>query len=391
MKAIINALIYEHQAFVKERVIIFEDNIERIISNTEFEANKETRQIEVIDGNGKKVIPGFIDIHIHGACGCDVMDGDLESIQKIAEGVVTTGTTAFLATTMTMSQERIDTALQTTRDFMKLQSEKYVNAEAAGAQIVGVHLEGPFINPIFKGAQSESHIQKPTNSWILPNMDIVKMITYAPEMDPDFEFAKALRGTDIVLSIGHSGGDFEMALKAYDEGVRHVTHCFNAMTGLHHRKPGIIGAILTKPFTMDIISDGIHVHPGFIGAFIKQKGIDQTILITDAMRAALMPEGEYDLGGQKVFVKDNSCKLEDGTLAGSVLTTGQALKNMVRFSDIPLERIIDMLTINPAKLLKLESVMGTLEEGKLANIVLLDESNNINSVYVKGICHFGGK
>jgi N-acetylglucosamine-6-phosphate deacetylase len=142
---------------------------------------------------------------------------------------------------------------------------------------------------------------------------------------------------------------------------------------------------------MDIISDGIHVHPGFIGAFIKQKGIDQTILITDAMRAALMPEGEYDLGGQKVFVKDNSCKLEDGTLAGSVLTTGQALKNMVRFSDIPLERIIDMLTINPAKLLKLESVMGTLEEGKLANIVLLDESNNINSVYVKGICHFGGK
>ena len=391
MKAIINATIYEHQAFVKDRVIIFEDNIERIISNSEFDAIKETQQIEVIDGKGKKVIPGFIDIHIHGACGCDVMDGDLESIQKIAEGVVTTGTTAFLATTMTMSQERIDTALQTTRDFMKLQSEKYNNAEAAGAQIVGVHLEGPFINPIFKGAQSESHIQKPTDSWILPNMDIVKMITYAPEMDPNFEFAKALRDTDIVLSIGHSGGDFEMALNAYDEGVRHVTHCFNAMTGLHHRKPGIVGAILTKPFTMDIISDGIHVHPGFIGAFIEQKGIDQTILITDAMRAALMPEGEYDLGGQKVFVKDNSCRLEDGTLAGSVLTTGQALKNMVGFSDLPLENIIDMLTINPAKLLKLENSMGTLEEGKLANIVLLDESNNINSVYVKGICHFGGK
>ncbi len=391
MKAIVNALIYEQQSFIDNSVILFDKTIQKILSRSEYDVLKQTHQIEEIDGKGKSVIPGFIDIHIHGACGCDVMDGNYESIKKIADGVVRTGTTAFLATTMTMSQERIDTALATTRDFIKQQTEKHDNNQAAGAQILGVHLEGPFINPIFKGAQSESHIQKPTDSWIRPNMDIVKMITYAPEMDHNFEFAKALSGTDIVLSIGHSGGDFELALNAYDEGVRHVTHCFNAMTGLHHRKPGIVGAILTKPFTMDIISDGIHVHPGFIGAFIKQKGVDQTILITDAMRAALMPEGEYDLGGQKVFVKDNSCRLEDGTLAGSVLTTGQALKNMVEFSDLPLASIIDMLTINPAKLLKIDHSMGSLEVGKLSNMVLLDEANNISSVYIKGICHYGGK
>lgn len=386
MKAITGAKIVIGDKILDEHVLIFDENIKAIESNENFRARLSIGEeaIEVIPCEGT-LIPGFIDIHIHGACGHDVMDGSFEAIDGIAKGIVKTGTTAFLATTMTMAQSSIEKSLDEVRGFIAYQTERTLNYRAAGAMVVGVHLEGPFINPIYKGAQAAEHIQKPTKTWIEPYLDIVKMITFAPEMDDDFAFIKEMKDTGVVLSMGHTGSDYETALAAYDEGVHHVTHCFNAMTGLHHRKPGVVGAVLAKPFTLDLIADGIHIHPGFVGPFIKLKGIDQTVLITDAMRAALMPEGDYDLGGQKVIMKDNSCRLEDGTLAGSVLSTGQALNNIMKFTDIKLVEIVKMLSYNPAKLIGLSETMGSLEVGKLANIVLLDEQMGIKKVFVQGI------
>ena len=308
-KAIVGSKIIIANTLLENHVLIFSDRIEAILTEHEFEAfrreieNKtETKfdnqsntesNIELIPFNGT-IVPGFIDIHIHGANGHDVMDGIIEALDGISNAIVKTGTTAFLATTMTMSGEAITQALD--------QIGTYMAQQKSGAKLLGVHLEGPFINPIFKGAQDDAFIQKPTRTWLEPYLNTIRMITYAPEMDPQFEFAKSMKDTGIVLSIGHSGSDFEKALAAYDEGVCHVTHCFNAMTGLHHRNPGVIGATLSKPFTIDVIADGVHIHPGFVGPFIKLKGTDKTILITDAMRAALMPEGDYDLGDRKSVV-----------------------------------------------------------------------------------------
>jgi len=386
MKAIVGSNIIVGDTILENRVLLYRDRIEAILTRQEFDAyyesNDKNQTIEILEFNGL-VVPGFIDIHIHGACGHDVMDGSFEAIDGIAKSIVKTGTTAFLATTMTMAREKITEALDEIGAYMKQQE--------SGARVLGVHLEGPFINPIFKGAQDETFIEKPTRTWIEPYLDIVRMITYAPEMDHNFEFAKSMKDTGVVLSIGHSGSDFETALEAYEEGVCHITHCFNAITGLHHRKPGVVGAALTKPFTLDVIADGIHIHPGFVGPFIKLKGTDKTVLITDAMRAALMPEGHYDLGGQSVTVKEGACRLEDGTLAGSVLNTADAMRNLLKFSDIEFVEIIRMLSENPAKLLGVFDEMGSIETGKQANFILMGDHHDIISVTIAGeIAYAGG-
>lgn len=393
-KAIVGSKIMVANTLLENRVLIFSDRIEAILTEHEFEAykreiesenaindeiNKQSNtesNIELITFHGT-IVPGFIDIHIHGANGHDVMDGTQEALNGISKAIVKTGTTAFLATTMTMSGDAIIRALDQIGTYM-------TEPRKSGAKLLGVHLEGPFINPIFKGAQDDAFIQKPTRTWLEPYLNTIRMITYAPEMDPQFEFAKSMKDTGIVLSIGHSGSDFETALAAYDEGVCHVTHCFNAMTGLHHRNPGVIGATLSKPFTVDVIADGVHIHPGFVGPFIMLKGTDKTILITDAMRAALMPEGDYDLGGQRVTVKDDACRLDDGTLAGSVLSTAKALRNLMKFSDIEFIDIIKMLTENPAKLLGIFDEMGSLEAGKQANFILMDDRLDIHKVFIDG-------
>lgn len=378
--AILGAKIVVKNQLLENHVLIFSNNIEAIISMEAYADFTEAHDVILFDGY---LLPGFIDIHIHGAVGHDVMDASTEALAHISNALVHTGTTAYLATTMTMAQDAIEGSLSTVRAFMTHQKNR-IEHEPVGAEILGVHLEGPFINPAYKGAQDPKHIQTPTLSWIEPYFDTIKMITYAPEMDPDFAFAKAMRAHDVVLSIGHSGSDYETALKAYEQGVTHVTHCFNACTGLHHRKPGVVGAALARPFTIDIIADGIHIHPDFMAAFIQLKGIDQTILITDAMRAALMPDGNYSLGGQTVVLKDNACRLEDGTLAGSVLTTVKAFNNLLNKEGITLLNLVQMLSENPAKKLGVFDRMGSIDVGKFANLVLMTSEGSIQSVFVRG-------
>lgn len=392
MKAIIGAQILMRNEILKNHVLVFDESIHAIETEEAYKIRcmNDGNATEEFHLNGL-LVPGFIDIHIHGSNGHDVMDGSVHALEEISKSLIKSGTTSFLATTMTMSQPEIEKSLDTIQSYIKLQEERIFSKSNFGARLIGAHLEGPFINPAYKGAQNEKHVQRPTREWLEPYMDIVKMITLAPEMDEGFNFTRSFKDTGIVLSIGHSGCDYETASVAYDEGINHITHCFNAMTGLHHRKPGIVGAALTMPFTLDLIPDGIHIHPDFMGPFIKLKGIDQTILITDAMRAAMMPEGNFDLGGQPVIVKDGCCRLEDGTLAGSILSTDQALRNLLDKSDLCIDEIVRMLSENPAKRLGLFSERGSLEIGKKADIVVLDDVTQVSHVFINGeLNYYGG-
>lgn len=389
MKALIGAKILTQEGILDKHVLLFDETISEIMPEAIYaESGRYTREtVEETTVKGL-LVPGFIDIHIHGSSGYDVMDGTQEALKVISNSLLKSGTTAFLATTMTMSQMAIEQSLSAIKLAIETQSLLLSQKNAIGARILGAHLEGPFINPQFKGAQNIDFIQKPTREWLDAHLETIKMITYAPEMDDDFAFAKSMKDTDVVLSIGHSGCDYETAALALNEGVDHITHCFNAMSGLHHRKPGIVGAALTLPFTIDIITDGIHVHPKFMGPFIELKGIDKTVLITDAMRAAMMPEGSYELGGQKVVVNEGCCRLEDGTLAGSVLTMDEALRNLLNHSTVTLPLIVQMLSENPAKKLGIFDKFGSISPGKQADIVILNDDNRVVKVFIGGILNY---
>lgn len=379
---------------INDHVLVFSEKIEGILPASE----AASLEGQVIHHEGF-ISPGFIDIHIHGSAGADTMDCSIKALQTIADAVVATGTTAFLATTMTMDQSVIEDAITTVRSFMEIQKnielqsikcQQFDELRPTGARVLGVHLEGPFINPLYKGAQDEQYIQKPTLSWTTKYLDVIKIITLAPEMDENFQFIGALKGRDIVLSMGHTACDFETACAAFDEGVDHVTHCFNAMTGLHHRRPGAVGTAFAKTCTVDIITDGIHIHPNFLEAFVAMKSVDNTILITDAIRANFLEEGEYDLGGQKVIVSDGGCRLEDGTIAGSIHKMDKALRNMIKYTSIPLEDVVQMLSTNPARKLGLFDTKGSIEEGKDSDIVLLNNKLEVESVFIGGREEFSG-
>ncbi len=367
MKSIVNARIVTNKEVLEGYVLNFE---KEILSLT-----KEVPQnSEPIDAKGLYLSAGFIDIHIHGSNGYDVMDATNEALEGISKSILQTGTTSFLATTMTMSQEQISNALQTVQEFKP----------QGGARVLGVHLEGPFINPIKHGAQDPKHIQMPNMELIEPFMEIIKMITIAPEVEGGEEFIGYLQKNfpHILLSIGHSNATYNEAKKSFSWGVSHSTHLFNAMNTLHHREPGVVGAVLEdNRVSCDVIADLIHIHPSFFKLLYRLKK-EQLILITDAMRAGCMKCGVSEVGGQKVIVKDGEARLEDGTLAGSVLKLNEALKNFYKHSDITLPELINTVTTIPAK--KLELNVGILEKGYMADLVLFDDGFNISRCYVGG-------
>ena len=315
--------------------------------------------------------------HIHGSGGYDVMDGTLEAIDGISCAVIKNGVTGFLPTTMTMSKEKIYAALESVRVAM--------SSKAKGAKVLGAHMEGPFINKKYKGAQPENFIIKPNYKFIENYTDVLKLITLAPEMDENLEFIKETRQkTNIILSIGHSSAEYEEAMKAIEHGITHATHTFNAMSPLNHRKPGIVGAAFNSDIYCEVIADNIHVHPAIFKTLKKIKGKERLILITDSMRAGCLKDGISELGGQKVIVKDNSARLEDGTLAGSVLKLNKGIKNFMDNSGMDICDAIGLVSINPARELGLDKIKGSLEKGKFADIVILDEEFNIKQTIVEG-------
>lgn len=377
-KAIQNGRIVTENEILEHHILVFDQHIQGIYPEDQW---KPDETIEIIDAKGCYVSPGFIDVHIHGVAGCDTMDGTYESLQKIADTLLTTGVTSFLATTMTQSWEAIYKALDNIRSFR--------GSQTYGARVLGAHMEGPFISNKFKGAHDEQFIYKPEIDVIRPYLDVIKVITFAPEVEGAEAFMDAMRSyPGIVLSVGHSGASFKEVENAYAQGAHHMTHCFNGMRPLHHREPGVVGAALTIPFSCELICDNIHVSPDLYSGFVNIKGKDKTVLITDSMRAGCLKEGEYELGGQKVIVQDGSVRLENGTLAGSVLTLNQAIQNIWHKTSMALEDVIQMATLTPAKVLGIEHKKGSIVVGKDADLCIHDENMMIKETIVSGNCEY---
>ena len=328
------------------------------------------------DYTGHFIAPGFIDLHIHGIHGLDTMDGSLESIQGMAKSVLRHGVTSFLPTTVTESIENTTRAIEAVRQAM--QSSSLESDGGKMAHVLGLHLEGPFISRQAKGAQNEAFIlpleDELVRSVLDAGKDIVRIITIAPELAGAGEVIELLKSRGIAVSVGHTAAEYEVADAAMEAGCKRVTHCFNAMTGLHHRKPGVVGAALLRDDVMtELIADGIHVHPAVMKLLYKIKGQRRIMLVTDAIAAADMPEGNnYVLGGQSVSVKDGKATLADGTIAGSVLTMDVAVQNMVFVCGVPIHEAVAMASSSPAESIGVRERKGAIEVGLDADLVVLD-------------------
>ncbi len=334
------------------------------------------KQTEGLDLSGYYVVPGFIDQHIHGSANADTMDGNQAALTRLAVSLLKEGTTSFLPTTMTGDPDVILQALKNVKS--------YPNTE--GARVVGAHLEGPFINEKAIGAQPLKYVKKPSIEAFKPWFDIgvIKVITLAPEIEGAQSLIEFCRKYDIVSSIGHTKATYQQVLDATKWGVHQVTHGYNAMTPLHHRDIGVVGAmLLEKNLYAELICDGIHVSKEAVKLLYQNKGRDGIILITDSMRAKYMPEGESELGGQTVYIKDNEARLADGTLAGSILKMNDAVKNMMTFCQIPLYDAVYMASTMPAKNLNLSN-KGLIKVGYDADLTVLDQDLNVVMTIVAG-------
>ncbi|HBG5345624.1 TPA: N-acetylglucosamine-6-phosphate deacetylase [Clostridioides difficile] len=360
MKCLINGKIILKNQILENKVLVFDEKIIDI-------ADSVPKDCEVIDADGKYISPGLIDIHIHGNMGKDTMDSTDESIETISKSIMRHGVTSFLPTTMTMDKEHVYDALEVIK--------KAQNRKLEGAQVLGAHLEGPFINENYKGAQNEKFIINSKYEFIKEYKDVIKVITYAPEKDIDFDFTREIkRCTDIVLSIGHSNANYEQAKEAINLGVTNVTHMFNAMTGLNHRDPGVVGAALTTNVYSELIADTIHINKDLFQFILNNKGKERLILITDSIEAGGLEDGNYALGGQKVIVKGNEARLENGALAGSVLSLNKMVFNFLDNTNLKVNEAINLASLNPATSLEIDDKKGSLEIGKDADIAVFDEN-----------------
>lgn len=378
MKAIVNGKIVLPHAIETDKALLFDTKIWSIMNDDTALAQAS----EIIDAKGAYVCPGLVDVHIHGYLGADVSDGDKAGIRKMAEGIVKNGVTSFLPTTMTVSWPELERAFQAVRD-LKPESE---SGGWQGAQILGVHAEGPFINKNKKGAQAEEAILKPDIEKVLAYQDIIKLITVAPEVEGGMDFVRDLRQqTNITISIGHTEATYEQAVAAMHAGITHVTHTFNAMTPLMHRNPGVVGAALTEDVYCELIADTFHVHPGIYQLLTRDKR-ERLVLITDCVRAGGMPDGEYSLGGQPIFLKGIQCRLKDGTIAGSVLKLNKGVKNLRDNAALSMQTAIRMASLNAANSIGMGARKGSLEAGKDADIVLMNEDCDVLKTFVRGNC-----
>ena len=365
MKGFKNVDVYVENAGIINTNLGFENGI---ITTTQKDSSVE--EICKLPSNAV-IVPGFIDEHIHGANDADAMDGNIESLSTIANAVVKEGTTTFLATTMTQSPENIKNALNAVKEYKKLNA-------TGGAELLGVHLEGPFISPKHIGAQPLEYVVKPSvevfKEYEDASGDSIKIVSLAPEMDGADELIKYLTKKGIVASIAHTGATYSDCEKAIEMGVSNVTHTYNAQTGLHHRDVGVVGSALLKDeLNAELICDTIHVSVPAIKLVLKNKPHDKITLITDAMRAKYMPDGESNLGGQLVIVKNGEARLVNGALAGSVLKMNDAIKNLCTKAGVKFEDAIDYATVNPAKNLGIFDTVGSIKVGKRANFTVLDK------------------
>lgn len=358
--------------------LLYEKNIARIVPESEFSGGDRAILDETIDADGAYVSPGFVNVHIHGAMGRDAMDDDGGAVPAMARHQASAGVTSFLPTTMTCPMEKIARALSRIRDAM--------GGEKGGARVLGAHMEGPFISPSACGAQDAAHILPADFKWVAPFKDVVKLITAAPEATPDGgAFLRACRENGVVVSVGHSAADYDTALRLFtEEGVRHVTHLFNGMPAFHHRSPGLVGAALESDADCELIADDIHSHPAAHRLLWRMKRGRHIVLVTDSMRATGLGDGESELGGQKVFVKDGEARLADGALAGSVLTMDRAVRNFAENTGCGLPAAVACATKNAAESIGVYDAVGSLSPGKRADITIFDDDVRIQKTVVDG-------
>ena len=372
MKQLIHGRIVLADGVIEDGSVLFGDKIEAVSDR-----NDLVDGVEVIDLKGATVIPGLIDLHIHGYLGADASDGDVEGVERMAVGIAKNGVTGFLPTTMTLSYGDLEKAF----DSIRVAKER---GTAGGAEILGVHAEGPFINPAKCGAQPKEYAVKPDAEFVEKHADLIRILTFAPEMDTDHAVIRRIKEkTDVVISIGHTAADYGEATASFKDGISHTTHLFNAMTTLNHRAPGVVGAALTCPcVSCELICDTFHIHPALFSMVHKLKG-KKFNLITDCMRAGGLPDGVYELGGQTVYVNGIRCLLSDGVIAGSVLKLNEAVRNAHNYG-LTLSEAVNAASLNPATVLGLEGERGSIDVGKRADIAVCDGEFNIQRVYRGG-------
>jgi N-acetylglucosamine-6-phosphate deacetylase len=374
MKAIVNGKIILKDRIIDDSALLYSDVIEGIVP-----VGSVPKDAEIIDAKGGYVAPGLIDMHIHGYLGKDVCDGEEESIRTISKGLLANGVTGYLPTTMTVDMKVIRKALEVCRD-LKEESKDW-----DGSVILGCHAEGPFISESKKGAQDAKYILKPDAAFVKEYADIIKTITLAPETDEnDFAAIREItRDTDVVISMGHTSADYETAMASVNAGVKHVTHLFNAMTPLAHRAPGVVTAAMNADISCELIVDTFHVDASLYNMLYKLKG-RKLCFITDCLPAGGLPEGEYTLGGAKIIYRGIVCRLEDGTVAGSVLHLNKGVWNVYSNSDIPLYECVNCASLNPATTLGIDKTKGSLEIGKDADIIITDSEFNVEKTIIGG-------
>ena len=377
MLAIKNGKTILEDGIVLGKAILYTDKIVGIVDESEI-----PEDATVIDAEGGYIAPGLIELHIHGYLGKDVCDASEESIRIISKGLLENGVTGYLPTTMTVDMEVIKGAIESVRALMA----ESRTPEFDGTQILGVHAEGPFISESKKGAQDPRYILKPDADFVKANADVIRVITLAPEEDDaDFSAIKRITTeTDVVVSMGHTSADYDTAMKGVAAGVRHATHLFNAMTPLTHRGPGVVGAALNaEEVSTELIVDTHHVNAALFDTVYKLKG-RKLCIITDCLPAGGLPEGEYTLGGAKIIYKNNLCRLEDGTIAGSVLRLNKGVWNVYTNSKIPLHECVNCASLNPATTLGIQDKKGSIKEGKDADFVILDNEFNVKKTIIGG-------
>lgn len=332
-----------------------------------------------IDLKGKYVVPGFIDAHIHGAYGADAMDGTVEALKTISSFVVKHGTTNFLATTLTSTKEILKNVLEKVAEVQ--------DKELDGANIFGAHMEGPYFDIQYKGAQNEKYMKpagiEEIKEYLSVKPGLVKLFSLSPKDETTLEAIKFLKENGVVVSVGHSAVNFDDVQKAIKAGLSHSTHTYNGMRGFTHREPGVVGAVLTNDAVMaEIIFDKIHVHQEAVRLLLKAKGVDKVECITDAMSATGLPDGNYKLGELDVYVKDSQARLvSNDSLAGSVLTLDKAFKNVIELG-YSIFDAVKMTSTNAAKEFGLNT--GEISEGKDADLVVLNDDYSVDMTFVKG-------
>ncbi|MCY6960574.1 N-acetylglucosamine-6-phosphate deacetylase [Clostridium brassicae] len=368
---------YCEDKVLEDAMLIIENGIIKKIVHGQYQEELG----DILDLTEYNIIPGLVDLHIHGANGYDTMDAKFSSINEISKYLASKGITSFLPTTVTDNIENIKTALTNVYESMK---------KVEGAEILGTYVEGPYITEEHKGAHSENLIKEldieEIDELIKASNNTVKVVTIAPEKKNANECIRYLTERGIQVSMGHTSATYDEASKAIQCGAKIAVHTFNGMRGFNHREPGILGAVLTKDEVYcELIADLVHVHPAAIELLLKCKDENKVILISDSMQAAGLEDGEYVLGALKVIVKDSVARVESGSLAGSTTNILSCVKNLIEKIGVDPLKALKMASLNTSKILKLDESIGSIKEGKKANLVVVDDNFNVIKTIINGI------